>query len=70
MHRQAATQACHYTRWQHGHSLCCILCGDSPCCILYSDSPCCMRLQVLPKKRIKEATWFGAYESGNVRAAG
>ena len=27
-------------------------------------------LQVLPKKRIKEATWFGAYESGNVRAAG
>jgi len=24
---------------------------------------------VLPKKRIKEATWFGAYESGNVRAA-
>ena len=26
-------------------------------------------LQVLPKKRIKEATWFGAYESGNVRAA-
>jgi len=26
-------------------------------------------VQVLPKKRIKEAPWFGAYESGNVRTA-